>query len=127
MKHGPQHRAVLDARVTATTHAGAAARKGRRAEAAAHDVAMDLQVLRRRADVDPVAAYDVGDEGLAALDQRREIAALDRSRRVLRDPVEGARLQDVDAGVDRVLVISWGAGFSRNRVTLPSASDSTRP
>ena len=50
----------------------------RRREAAVDDVAVHLQVLLRRADVDPVAAIDVGDERLAALDQRREVAALDR-------------------------------------------------
>ena len=58
--------------------------------------------LRRRADVDPVAVVDVGDEGLAALDQRREVAALDRPGRVLRNAVERLRLEHVDAGVDRV-------------------------
>ncbi len=63
---------------------------------------MDLGVLLRRADVDPVALVDVGDERLAALDQRREVAALDRVGRVLRDAIEGLRLEDVDAGVDVV-------------------------
>ena len=37
----------------------------RGAVAAVHDVAMHLHVLLRRADVDPVAAIDVGDERLA--------------------------------------------------------------
>src|SRR5215831_6184346 len=63
---------------------------------------MDLQVLGRGADVDPVAVVDVGHERLAALDQRREITALDRPRRVLRDAIEGVGLEHVDAGVDRV-------------------------
>ena len=63
---------------------------------------MHLQVLRRRADVDPVSVVDVGDEGFAALDQRREEAALDRPRRVFRNAIERVRLEHVDAGVDRV-------------------------
>src|SRR5262249_11805026 len=51
--------------------------------AALEDVAVHRDVLFRRADVDPVAALDVSDEGLATLDQRWEVAALDRIRRVL--------------------------------------------
>src|SRR6185436_4917266 len=67
-----------------------------------HDVAMDLGVLRRRADVDPVAVVDVGDEGLAPLDERGEIAAFDRPGNVARDAVEGVWLEHVDPGVDVV-------------------------
>ena len=47
-------------------------------ELAVEHVAMHLDVFLRRADVDPVAAIDVGDERLLALDQRREVGALDR-------------------------------------------------
>ena len=67
-----------------------------------HDVAVHLGVFLGRADVDPVAAIDVGDEGLAAFDQRREEAALDRPRRVAGNAIEGVGLEDVNAGVDRV-------------------------
>src|SRR5688572_4769138 len=74
----------------------------RRNVAPVHDVAMDLRVLFRGPDVDPVALVDVGDEGLAPLDQRREIAALDRPRHLARNAVERVRLEDVDAGVDLV-------------------------
>ena len=69
---------------------------------AVHDVAMHLRVLRRRADVDPVAVVDVGDERFAALDERREIAAFDRPGDVARNAVERVRLEHVDAGVDVV-------------------------
>ncbi len=67
-----------------------------------HDVAVNLHVLVRRADVDPVAAIDVGDERLLPLDERRKKAALDRPRGVLRNAIEGVGFEDVDAGVDRV-------------------------
>src|SRR5262249_57591795 len=70
--------------------------------AAGDDVWGDLHGLRRRADVDPVPAVDVGDERFFALDERRKKAALDRPRRVLRDAIEGIGLEDVDARVDRV-------------------------
>ena len=80
----------------------AQAGEGRRAEAAIHDVAVDLRVLFRRADVDPVAVVDVGDECLAALDERREVAALDRPRDVARNAIERVGLEDVNAGVDLV-------------------------
>src|SRR5262245_50176526 len=63
---------------------------------------MDPQVLRRRADVDPVPVVHVGDEGFPALDERREEAAFDRPRRIFRNPVERVGLEHVDAGVDRV-------------------------
>ena len=76
--------------------------KGRRRVLAVHDVAVHLEVFRRRADVDPVAVVDVRHEGLAALDQRRKVAALDRPGRVLRNAIERLGLEDVDAGVDRV-------------------------
>jgi hypothetical protein len=63
---------------------------------------VDLHVLVRRADVDPVAVVDVGGERLAAFDERREVAAFDRIRDVRRNAIERARLEDVDARVDRV-------------------------
>ena len=47
-------------------------------EPAVEQVAVHLDVLLRRADVDPVALVDVGDEGLTALGQGREVGALDR-------------------------------------------------
>src|SRR4029079_16831733 len=43
---------------------------------AVHDVAVNLRVLLRCSDVDPVAVVFVRDEGLAAFDERREEAAL---------------------------------------------------
>src|SRR4051812_5383474 len=43
-----------------------------------HDVAMHLRVLRGRADINPVAVVNIGDERLLPFDQRREITALDR-------------------------------------------------
>src|SRR5947209_7172232 len=46
--------------------------------ASIHDVTVHLGVLAGRADVDPVAVIHVGDEGFGALDERGEIAALDR-------------------------------------------------
>src|SRR4029453_3550708 len=49
-------------------------REGRGLVETVHDVAMDLQVFRRCADVDPVAIVHVGDEGLAPLDERRKKA-----------------------------------------------------
>ena len=70
--------------------------------ASVHHVAMDLLVLFRRADVDPVTAIDVRHERLAPLDERRKEAALDRPRGVLGDAVEGIGLEHVDARVDRV-------------------------
>ena len=69
---------------------------------AVHDVAVHLHVFFRCADVDPVSAIHVRDERLAALDQRRKKAPLDRPRRVFRDPIEGVRLEHVDPRVDRV-------------------------
>ena len=65
-------------------------------------VPVDLHVFLRGPDVDPVAAIDVGEERFAALDERREIAALDRVGHVLGNAIEGPRLEHVDAGVDRV-------------------------
>src|SRR5436190_8621929 len=67
-----------------------------------HDVAMHLGVFGGGADVDPVAVIDVGDECFTALDERREIAALDRPGNVARTPVERVRLEHVNAGVDVV-------------------------
>src|SRR5688572_2508925 len=69
---------------------------------AVEHVAVYLHVLLRRADVDPVAAIDVGDEAFAAFDQRWEVGAFDRVRHVLGNPIEGVGLEHVDAGVDRV-------------------------
>jgi hypothetical protein len=86
-----------------------------------------LLVLLRRADVDPVAVVHVGDERLAPLDERREVAALDRPGRVLRDAVEGLGLEHVDAGVDRVAGDLVGLRLLEEPRTLPSASVSTRP
>src|SRR5512139_1433789 len=43
-------------------------REWRRGEAVVHDVEMNLSVVVRRADVDPVPGMDVGDKGLASLD-----------------------------------------------------------
>ena len=68
--------------------AGGLSRKRRRLIAAVHDVAMHLRVFLGRADVDPVAVVRVGDEGLAAFDERGEEAALDRPGGVRRDPIE---------------------------------------
>ena len=94
--------AVLDSCAGRNPRLPLGAGERRRRVAAVHDVAVHLEVLRRRADVDPVAVVDVGDERLAALDERREVAALDRPGGVLRDAIEGVRLEDVDAGVDGV-------------------------
>src|SRR5579859_1197239 len=63
---------------------------------------MDLQILRRSADVDPVAVVDVRHERLPAFNERREEAAFDRPRGVLRDPIERVRLEHVDPGIDGV-------------------------
>ena len=63
-----------------------------------------------RPDIDPVAAVDVGDERIAALDQRREILPLDRPVRTGRDPVERLGFQDINTSVDRVagdLIGAW--------------------
>ncbi len=96
-------RAVLDAAPSGETIAVPGRRRERRRdETAVHDVAVRLAVFLRRADVDPVAAIDVRDERLAVGDERREIAALDRKRRLGGNPVERLGLEHVDAGVDRV-------------------------
>src|SRR5262249_55045554 len=63
-------------------------RKRRRVIAVSHDVAMHLHVFFWRADINPVAAIDVGDEGLVALDERREKTSLDRPRLLGGDPLE---------------------------------------
>ena len=84
-----------------------------RAVAAVHDVAVDLGVFFGRADVYPVAAVDVGDEGLTPFDERRKKAALDRPGRVRGDAVERIGLEDVDAGVDRVAGDLVGSRSSR--------------
>ena len=104
MKHGPWSSTPSSIFASGATHASdrRRSREGRRLVAAVHDVAMDLHVFRRRADVDPVAVVHVGDERLAALDERRKEAALDRPGGVLGNPVERVRLEHVDAGVDRV-------------------------
>ena len=94
--------AFLDARVRRDPGHVGRARKRRRRIPAVHDVVVHLQVLHRRPDVDPVAVVHVRDERLAALDERRKEAALDRPGRVLRDAIERIRLEDVDAGVDRI-------------------------
>src|SRR5678815_2428405 len=70
--------------------------------ATVHDVAVHLRVLLGRADVDPVAAIDIGDESFTALDERGEETPLDRPRLTLGNPVERVGLEHVDAGVDRV-------------------------
>ena len=85
--------------------------KWRRHEAAVHDVVVHLHVLLRRPDVDPVAVVDVGDESLIAFDERREVAPLDRPRDFARNPVEGIRLEDVDAGIDVVRRDFLGLGL----------------
>ena len=63
---------------------------------------MDLAVFLRRPDVDPVPAMDVGAHEIAAGEECGEESALDRVVLGGRDEVEHARLEDVDAGVDRV-------------------------
>src|SRR4030095_16190869 len=66
--------AVFDARVRRDTFPWRRdAAEWRRVEAAVHDVAMDLCGVLGRADVDPVAVVDVGDESLAALDASRGV------------------------------------------------------
>ena len=97
-----QRNALLDPGVGRDERRLRLAGEGVRLISPVHDVAMDFQVLGRRADVDPVAVVHVGDEGLAALDQRREVAPLDRPGGVLGDAVEGLRLEHVNAGVDRI-------------------------
>src|SRR5690349_20013949 len=70
--------ALLDARIGSdpgTRRRNVAKRLGRIPPV--HDVAVYLRVLPGRADVDPVAVIDVGDERLSALDERRKIAAFD--------------------------------------------------
>src|SRR6185436_13713072 len=88
--------------------------------AAIHDVAMNLDVLVRRADVDPIPAIHVSDECLSTLDQRREKTALDGPRHVFGDAIEGIRLQYVDPGVDGV------AGNLVRRGLLQEALDIAR-
>ena len=95
-------RAVVDAgRRRDPRHAGLAVERRHRV-AAVHDVAVHLHVLLRRADVDPVVAVDRREERLAALDERRKEAALDRPGDVRGNAVECLGLEHVDAGVDRV-------------------------
>src|SRR6185369_3484644 len=94
--------AVLDARAGRSPGGRRLGREWLELVASVHHVAMDLLVLFRRADVDPVAAIDVRHERLAPLDERRKEAALDRPRGVLGNAVEGIGLEHVDAGVDRV-------------------------
>ena len=94
--------AVLDAGVGGNHRLPGRVGEGRRTEAAIHDVVVRLHVFLGRADVEPVAARDMRDECLAVLDQRREVAALNREGRVGRNAVEGFRIEHVDAGVDRV-------------------------
>ena len=62
---------------------------------------MGLEVLRRRAGVDPVAIGGQGEES-ASLDHRRERLALDRDAPLAVDAVEHRRLEDVGARVDHV-------------------------
>ena len=78
---------------------------------AVHDVAVHLHVLVGGADIDPIPSIDIGEEGFAALDERREEAALDRPGLFLRDAIEGIGLEDVDAGVDGVAGDFVGVGF----------------
>src|SRR4030095_6922223 len=66
------------------------------------DVAVHLHVLLRRADIDPITPVYVGDERLAALDQRGKEAALDRPGSVFRNSIERLWLEHVDSRVDRV-------------------------
>ena len=70
-------------------------------EAAVHDVAMHLDVFFRRADVDPVAGVDVGEERLVPRIERREVLTFDGDRPSTRHAVERRRFQHVDAGVDQ--------------------------
>ena len=70
--------------------------------AAVHDVAVHLHVFFRRADVDPVVAVDRREKRLAALDERRKEAALDRPGDVRGNAIECLGLEHVDAGVDGV-------------------------
>src|SRR6476620_2952612 len=72
------------------------------AEPAVHDVPVYLHVLIRRADIAPVPAVDVADERLAAVDERREEAALDGPGSFPRNPIERLGLQNVDTCVDGV-------------------------
>ena len=95
--------AVLDTRIRCDARPRIRqADEGWRGEASIHDVTVDLRVLLRRSDVDPVAVVDVGDEGLAALDERRKVAALDGPRDGARNAIERIRLEDVNSGVDQV-------------------------
>ena len=82
-------------------HAGPAVERRHRI-ASVHDVAVHLHVFLRRADVDPVVAIDRREKGLAALDERRKEASLDRPRDVRGNAIERLGLQHVDAGVDGV-------------------------
>src|SRR5262245_65103048 len=75
--------AVLDARAGRNPGGRGLGRERLELVTPVHHVAMDLFVLFRSADVDPVAAIDVGHERLAPLDERRKEAALDRPRGVL--------------------------------------------
>ena len=63
---------------------------------------MDLQVLLRRADVDPVAPVDGAEDAVAAREEGGEEDALDRRVHPGRHHLEDARLEDVDPRVDVV-------------------------
>src|SRR6185436_14591391 len=74
-KTGPFDRgAVLDAGAGRNPRRRRLGRERLELVASVHRVAMDLLVLFRRADVDPVTAIDVGHERLAPFDERRKEA-----------------------------------------------------
>ncbi len=80
-------------------------------EAPVEDVAVDLQVLLGRADVDPVAAVHRPEDAVAAGQQVREEGPLDRVVDPGRHQLERPRLQDVDARVDVVRGDLLGPGL----------------